>query len=176
LWRSSRLPATDAPHTRQGVLHDQQRFSAASSDDAHLVWTVMSMDHGRWATRTVEVHTQAHSCQMDPIASIVRCLAATDELLCVDDLHRACSCSSCSRGESAEAARNQALRSLKNAQLLSPSGVPVRRTDSRHCMQRLRRGSRVAAGCRVCAGGRLCARQRSADAHNAQTADRGWYT
>ena len=27
----------------------------------------MNMDHRRWATGTVEVHTQAHSCQMDPV-------------------------------------------------------------------------------------------------------------
>ena len=46
-WRSSRLPATDALHTRQGVLRDQQLYSAISSNEAHLVWTVVSMDHGK---------------------------------------------------------------------------------------------------------------------------------
>ena len=36
-----------APHTGQGVLCDQQLYSAISSNEAHLMWTVVSMDHGK---------------------------------------------------------------------------------------------------------------------------------
>ena len=36
-----------AHRTERGVLCDQQLYSAISSNEAHLVWTVVSMDHGK---------------------------------------------------------------------------------------------------------------------------------
>ena len=145
-WRSSRLPATDAPHKRQGVLRDQQRFSAVSSDDAHL--------HGPRKVGHPDSGSAHSGAQLPNGPSIVRCSAATDELL-TTFIERFFLQHLQPRRVGQGSENSSAVQSEECT--ASQSGIPVRQTDSRHRMQRLRRGSRVAAGCRVCVGGRSCA-------------------